>query len=112
VRKEVPVSQLQFGMYVAELDRPWTETPFWFQGFILKTPQELATLKKYCRSVWVDSERSELPEAPSGRTVYLEKATLEQELGPARKAYAGSESSVREVLSSVRIGPHASTRRP
>src|SRR5258706_1441308 len=91
-------------MYIAELDRPWTETPFWFQGFILRTPQELATLKKYCRSVWVDSERSELPEAPKGKTVYVERATLEQELAPARKAYTGSESSVRETLAAVRIG--------
>jgi HD-GYP domain-containing protein (c-di-GMP phosphodiesterase class II) len=105
VRKEVPVSQLQFGMYIAELDRPWTETPFWFQGFILQTPQELATLKKYCGSVWVDVARSELPEAlPSGKTVYAESATVEQELGAARKAFAGSESSVRTALSAVRVG--------
>lgn len=105
MRKEVPVSQLQFGMYIAELDRPWTETPFWFQGFILQTPQELATLKKYCGSVWVDVARSELPEAlPSGKTVYAESATVEQELGAARKAFAGSESSVRTALSAVRVG--------
>jgi len=105
VRKEVPVSQLQFGMYIAELDRPWTEAPFWFQGFILHTPEELATLKKYCRSVWVDIERSELPEAPPrAKAVYVEKASVEQELGAARTAYTGSESSVRATLSAVRIG--------
>jgi HD-GYP domain-containing protein (c-di-GMP phosphodiesterase class II) len=92
-------------MYIAELDRPWTETPFWFQGFILHTPEELATLKKYCRSVWVDVERSELPEAPPrAKTVYVEKASLEEELGTARKAYAGGEASIRQTLSAVRIG--------
>jgi len=105
VRKEMPVSQLQFGMYIAELDRPWTEAPFWFQGFILHTPEELATLKKYCRSVWVDVERSELPEAPPpGKTAYLEKATVEQELAPARKAFTGGELSVRAALTAVRVG--------
>ena len=28
MKKEVPVEQLQFGVYISELDRPWTDTPF------------------------------------------------------------------------------------
>ena len=46
-RKQVRVGELQFGMFVAELDRPWTETPFMFQGFHLKTEQQRETLKKF-----------------------------------------------------------------
>jgi hypothetical protein len=30
---KIETSHLQVGMYVAELDRPWLETPFLFQGF-------------------------------------------------------------------------------
>jgi Domain of unknown function (DUF3391) len=37
LKKIVPVGELEFGMYVSELDRPWTETPFLFQGFVLQT---------------------------------------------------------------------------
>ena len=36
--KKIPLEELQFGMYVNELDRPWTDTPFVFQGFFLTTP--------------------------------------------------------------------------
>ena len=65
MKKSVPVSELKFGMYVAELDRPWTDTPFMFQGFVLRSEQQLEVLKKFCKSVLVDSERAELPDLPS-----------------------------------------------
>ena len=54
-------------MYVAELDRPWTDTPFMFHGFVLSTQQQLDALKKYCQSVIVDFERSPIAEAPTPR---------------------------------------------
>ena len=46
MRKKVPVTELQFGMYIAELDRPWTDTPFTFQGFVLGTHKQLQTDRK------------------------------------------------------------------
>lgn len=111
MRKSVPVSELRFGMYVAELDRPWIETPFRFQGFVLTNEQQLETLRKYCKSVFVDVERSTtLADAPRpgmqyfGKTVYTEKASVEQELGPARAAYTGSRSLLHDAFSAVRIG--------
>lgn len=110
MKKSVPVSELRFGMYIAELDRPWTETPFRFQGFVLQTEQQLETLKKYCKSVFVDSEKSVLADTPRagmqyfGKTVYAEKATVEQELAPARSAYTASHAMVQETLAAVRIG--------
>ncbi len=62
-RKRISVDELQFGMYVAELDRPWTDTPFLFQGFVLTTREQLELLRRYCASVVVDSERAESAEA-------------------------------------------------
>src|SRR5437762_1334231 len=58
MKKSVPVAELKMGMYVAELDRPWTETPFVFQGFYLETDEQLETLKQkgdYTTSHAVDS---------------------------------------------------------
>src|SRR6185503_15775017 len=110
LKKSVPVSELRFGMYVAELDRPWTDTPFRFQGFVLSSEQQLETLKKYCKSVVVDSEKSVLAETPRagvqyfGKTVHAEKATVEQELAPARNAYMNSHQMMAETLARVRIG--------
>jgi len=60
LRKPVAVADLQFGMYVAELDRPWTDTPFLFQGLVVQTPEQLEVFKKYCKTVFVDPERSEV----------------------------------------------------
>ena len=111
MRKSVPVSALRFGMYIAELDRPWTDTPFRFQGFVLSSEQQLETLKKYCKSVLVDAERSTtLSDAPRpgmqyfGKTVYAEKASVEQELGPARTAFENSHVLVQDALTRARAG--------
>lgn len=58
--REVPVDQLEFGMYVSKLDRPWAGTPFVFQGFTLKNDRQIDALKKYCKLVYVDPEKTEL----------------------------------------------------
>jgi HD-GYP domain-containing protein (c-di-GMP phosphodiesterase class II) len=54
----VAVNQLKIGMYVAELDRPWLETPFLFQGFYIRDQDEIEELKKYCDYVYVYIEGS------------------------------------------------------
>jgi HD-GYP domain-containing protein (c-di-GMP phosphodiesterase class II) len=104
VKKRIPVSELRFGMYIAELDRPWTDTPFMFQGFMLSTQQQLDALKKYCSTVMVDVERSALPEPPRPRIAYPERAAVEEEIGPAKTAYSNSRMLMRDVMSAVRIG--------
>ncbi len=43
-------------MYVAELDRPWRETPFLFQGFEIHTLEELDRLKSLCKHVYIETE--------------------------------------------------------
>lgn len=54
----VPVSALCPGLYVAELDRPWTDLPLMFQGFEIRTDDELAILRQYCDHVYVEEARS------------------------------------------------------
>ena len=57
MKKQVPVGELQFGVYIHALDRPWTETPFVFQGFVLNTDEQMKALKQYCKSVFIDLEK-------------------------------------------------------
>ncbi len=45
-------------MFVAQLDRPWLETPFLFQGFEIGENNEITLLRKFCKHVYVDVERS------------------------------------------------------
>lgn len=51
--KTIAASELQIGMYVSSLDRPWTETPFMFQGFEVKNQQDIEDLCQHARQVHV-----------------------------------------------------------
>jgi putative nucleotidyltransferase with HDIG domain len=51
MKTTVDVAHLKIGMYVCELDRPWRETPFLFQGFEIRTQDEIEQLRRYCRQV-------------------------------------------------------------
>ncbi|MFI2811963.1 HD-GYP domain-containing protein [Microbulbifer sp. JSM ZJ756] len=51
---KVYTEQLQRGMFVSRLDRPWTHTPFALQGFYIRDLEEVRQLQKYCRYVYVD----------------------------------------------------------
>ena len=51
---KVFVEDLQRGMFVSRLDRPWTRTPFALQGFYIRDQEEIRQLQKYCRYVYVD----------------------------------------------------------
>jgi HD-GYP domain-containing protein (c-di-GMP phosphodiesterase class II) len=120
MRKTVPVGELQFGMYVAELDRPWTDTPFRFQGFVLETPEQLETLKKFCKAVHVDPDRAEviarLPDQAIGparaavdlsrtrKVKYVELAPVEQEFGRAVSVHGSGEKAVHESVLALRAG--------
>lgn len=54
----VPTIDLQVGMFVSDLDRPWIETPFLMQGLLIENEAEIATLQQYCQQVTVDRSRS------------------------------------------------------
>ncbi len=51
--KPVRVQDIEKGMYVVDLDRPWTETPFLFQGFEVRTDEQIRELQRLCRYVYV-----------------------------------------------------------
>lgn len=98
-------------MYIAALDRPWVETPFAYQGFALRTEQQLAALRKYCRHVYVDPERTVavLPAQSSatwerGSASYPERRTVEQELDLAGRTYKVCERALSETLETLRAG--------
>lgn len=52
--QKLDVKDLKLGMYVCELDRPWTDTPFIFQGFFLDSEEQIAELRKLCDYVVID----------------------------------------------------------
>ena len=56
---KISSQDLQIGMFVAQLDRPWTDTPFLFQGFYIHHTDEIAELQRYCKHVYIDPQRGE-----------------------------------------------------
>lgn len=58
MRYKVKVSDLQAGMYVTDLDRPWADTPFLFQGFLIESDEDLSQLKSLCTFVIIDDAQS------------------------------------------------------
>ncbi len=58
MRIRVDTSDLILGMFVAELDRPWLDSPFLFQGFEIGDDSELLQLRATCRWVMVEDAKS------------------------------------------------------
>ncbi|MGH6887390.1 MAG: DUF3391 domain-containing protein, partial [Geminicoccales bacterium] len=91
MKKRIPVQELELGMYVGELDRPWLGTPFLYQGFVVRTQSELDELRKYCREVTIDTEKADAAAAAlaagvaiaglpgTGRVVHRESVAVEVE---------------------------------
>lgn len=65
--EKIGIDQLEIGMYVSSLDRPWRETPFLFQGFLIREQDEVDQLKKLCQHVFIllPDEEIELSAIPS-----------------------------------------------
>lgn len=109
-KKQVAVEDLQLGMYVVELDRPWLGTPFAFQGFLLTAQEQIDSLKEYCKVVFVDPERERrTPErnratgSVRGSVVYTEVTPVEKEVVVARAVYKSCEEAVQQSLETLRL---------
>lgn len=58
LEKYVASQDLKIGMFVSDLDRPWIETPFLLQGFLIDDQSQITLLQQYCDTVVIDPRRS------------------------------------------------------
>lgn len=58
MRDKIKASDLQIGMFVIELDRPWLETPFMLQGFLIEKKSQISKIQELCQEVTIDYARS------------------------------------------------------
>jgi HD-GYP domain-containing protein (c-di-GMP phosphodiesterase class II) len=56
--EKIPVSALELGMFIAELDKPWIESDFLLQGFVLEDAIDLEKVRSTCKHVYIDRTRS------------------------------------------------------
>lgn len=127
MKKRIDVADLREGMYVSELDRPWTTTSFLFQGFEITGPDQIEQLQRACRYVFIDLTRERVlrPRAVlvgdvadaavlplnsrfagvSGKRNYpSETVAVEQEIDAARVLEAQGRNLVHTIMDDVRLG--------
>ena len=130
MKVKVEVSQLKKGMYVSELDRPWTETPFLLQGVLIESVEEISQFQKTCEYVYIDAEKSDQSIYPHLRSLMnqnksstvsnssvedeseqadREKNNLQEELKVARKVHNRTRTYIDRALEDVRLGQAVNT---
>mgnify|MGYP000976177478 CR=1 FL=1 len=58
---KVFIHELEVGMFVSALDKPWAETPFPIQGFMIKSIADASRVKAYCDYVYIDVTKGASP---------------------------------------------------
>ncbi|MFN2359957.1 MAG: HD-GYP domain-containing protein [Marinobacter sp.] len=131
IETEIPVSQLQIGMHVVRLDRPWEETDFLLQGFILQTEDDVLAVQQQCQTVFVEGridvspapfERSPVSRRkpadkraspgtskhsasiPKRKVTYINKVDASREMTTARMSYTEAKTTAKNIMSSLRMG--------
>ncbi|MDH3527475.1 MAG: HD-GYP domain-containing protein [Gammaproteobacteria bacterium] len=122
--RRISTVNLMEGMYVQELDRPWVETPFLFQGFKLEKQREIEILQELCEFVYINIERGiDAPDVylqhdPSRKVTmrelvqvsklqhrkneYKDTTHVEDELGPAKESHRKSQRLVDDLFDDIR----------
>ena len=95
---KVLTTQLKVGMFVAELDRPWADTPFLLQGFVVEDEQQIAELQKLCRYVIIDRARSTGSEFAAARP-----GELNASLRPPARPQAASDTTSGTIRPQSRV---------
>jgi len=119
---KIAAHQVAKGMYVANLDRPWIETPFPFQGFLVQKESEIRHLQDFCAHVFIDVEKGDAPPSsdmgkparlaahippaplPTPAVRYENETKVEDELRIAEEVQAAVTERVVEFIDDVRSG--------
>lgn len=65
-QKKVAVHDLEVGMFVSDLDRPWHQTPFPIQGFHIRSQSDIQALVSHCKWVMIDVAEARESKAVKG----------------------------------------------
>ncbi|MDR9435374.1 MAG: HD-GYP domain-containing protein [Thiohalophilus sp.] len=134
----IETKDLRIGMYVSEIDRPWIESPFLFQGFPLSSQDDIEQVQSICEYVYIDTEKmprklQEQLRSPSLKkngkarkaranktpnftdTITLKSSELEQsefkkELLKAREVRDQTRSYIDSIIEEVRMGKSINTK--
>lgn len=124
MERKVNSFELKIGMHVSNLDRPWLDTPFLLQGFIIEKEEDIKALQQHCKYVFIDPEKGdeavaymdEKPKLPSNEYVedflegggkkvsYEEKQSAFHELPAAEAALENASDKVATLMDNIKAG--------
>lgn len=118
--QRVEVGELEIGMFVCRLDRPWEESPFLLQGVELLVEDDLEQVRALCEYVFIDARR-ELRDSANTLTrkqladerfsagvKYDDQVDLQTELPAAREALRNATAIVDTIFADVASGQELS----
>lgn len=98
-------TDLEIGMYVSGLDRPWLETPFVVQGFRIESAEDIDRVQKHCHHVYIDTHKSAQSEyairkkmRATPTSVPIEQIFVGRPLKPYRTTSAWKDESAQAWL--------------
>ncbi len=124
MERKVSTLELTVGMHVSNLDRPWLDTPFLLQGFIIDSNDDIKALEKHCEYVFIDTEigkeadsyLDEKPELASNqyiedfldggakRVSYEDQQSTFHELPAAETALENASDKVAQIMDNLKAG--------
>jgi HD-GYP domain-containing protein (c-di-GMP phosphodiesterase class II) len=117
-----PVDKLELGMYITELDRPWLETAFKFQGFELKTEEEIRAVREICDYVYIDRTKKAARNAVTEQTKVnthsvfdygappAKLSAFEKEIVQTEKVYKNTKILVADFMEKIAMGGAIDTK--
>ncbi|MBX3302045.1 MAG: HD-GYP domain-containing protein [Nitrospira sp.] len=120
MRKQIRIDELQPGMRVEQLDRPWLSTPFFRHKMTITSTQQIAQLKASgVQTLIVYIEAEEVCEGPAGETEIVDQSVapaveqaasappmvlFEEELPAARQVYQAAKIVIQDAMNDTRLG--------
>jgi len=86
---KIEVNHLKEGMYIADLDCPWHQTPFPLQGFYIRNDDDVKALSDFCKHVYVDERKSRIKHVYESRVT--SKPEAKQELKRCAEKHTDSQ---------------------
>lgn len=111
--QKISASALEPGMYITELDIPWEESPFLFQGFKIENWEDVDAVINCCSTVTIDLQKTEKIKLArhdvdehgfSSATRIRRSKSTSEEIGRATKTYNKTSKLVNNIMDDIRLG--------
>lgn len=112
-REKIDVKDLRVGMFVVELDKPWEESSFMFQGLEIKSTSDITDVQKECSFVWVDYDEFSLSQnkpstgldpKPGAGSILKDGVSVEDEFDSAREVHSLASETISNLFEEIRLG--------